>query len=466
MASALACGPELHDADVELEEVCGAQGPVRLLDVEVPTHATWGTAVIGEQRIAAWYDDATDASPAFEAYVLGACGTDATALGEREYPLLVDDAAFVCDPQTGEIRPLDVDTADVGEALGAGYDCNPSLRSKEQLFLRNWDSGTWGVLSSSGLVAIPVPLDPFFALMNTNPIAPYLSRWGHYGNSNEHIAQRVFAASVGGSLFLYDVETDVTQEIPGNFDALLVGDDPHGALLVESSEDGTTTWLLAEVGGDLMPGPAFDTLIGAVYGIGAKAGLLTANRLILGEDLSTLPRPDFVTDEAAVLRLADDRFVQATEARIVAWEGSTGRQLLDVPCPAATCSVPRYHAESDSLLSEAQLDPMTADAEVWRFPLDGTSPSKVLDLGLHQTWVILPEAPLRILRTSDGRAPHDLEVLDTASGAIDAVASRVDGLARQSHLPLPRPSPGTASSLEYFVRDGEDAGLWLVGVPR
>ena len=70
------CGPSVADDPIEVSEVCGSEGPVRLLNVEVPasnpTGATWGSAVVGER-----------------AYVLDACGGNEIELGERELPLVV-----------------------------------------------------------------------------------------------------------------------------------------------------------------------------------------------------------------------------------------------------------------------------------------------------------------------------------------------------------------------------------------
>ena len=65
-----------------------------------------------------------------------------------------------------------------------------------------------------------------------------------------------------------------------------------------------------------------------------------------------------------------------------------------------------------------------------------------------------------------GIIPGDLDVVDAESGAIEPLAPRVDGLALAPHLALPRPPEGAAPFLDYYIREGDNAGLWLVGLPR
>lgn len=465
---AAGCGPTVGEDTPELEEVCGSDGPVRLLDVEAPPSAVWGSAVIGDRRIAVWYADASDHETGFTAYVSDACGGNETKLGPREYPLVVDDAAYVCDPLTGEIRALDVNSTEVGEVLGAGYDCNPSLRWKDALFTRNGDLGNWGMLTTSGLTEMPVPLDPSDEVWNTEPIAPYLSRWGTHSSRGEHVTQRIFAVTVGHTYVLYDIESGEVQELPDTYDAVLLGDAQRDALLIEPpGDDGMSpTFTLSGVGAQPEPGPRIEPVVGWVYGAGHWSGLLTDTRLIFGDALGTRPRPEFVSDEPTVLRLGDDRLVQASAERIVAWVASTGDLLLDVPCPGDGCSTPRYHPGSDTLLVSHELDAATGERAVWSLALDRSPPSRWFTVEAHQHWTVLPGDHLRVVRTSNGRASHAVDVIDAESSDIATLVPSADGVAWPPHLPLPRPPVGTNGVLEYYVREGEDAGLWLVGMPR
>lgn len=465
-AALFGCGPSVAEDPIEVVEVCGREGPVRLLNVEVPpsnpTGATWGSAVIGERRLAAWFDSsASEYEDAFGAYLLDACGGNEIELGDRELPLVVGDAAFVCDPETGDVRPLDVNTGEAGEVLGSSLDCNPWFRFGNHLTLRNVEQNTWSLLNPDGLIHLPLEADPLFEEFNTLAYTDYLSRWGWL---SAEVEQRQANYLLWESSI---VNLSTGELLPA----------PNNSMWVFGVEDGLDMFIVYEpdTGGvsqtawwdDLTsePRPAF-AVRGAESIWGADPhlpALLTEDEVLLVERGETFPRPALLETTTGLQRVDETLFAQQSDDWIRVWDIPQGQLLVDFPVPGYRCSSAR--PEGDALVGTFADTPECNSKTRWSIPLDGSDPQPLFDyprgMGIgHFTHL----DNLGFTAPTDGQG--ELAWIDLLTGRRQTVVPRIDGLAFLSHTPLPREPLGDATQMEYFVHEGEDAGLWVVGTPE
>lgn len=460
------CGPSVTEDPIEVREVCGNEGPVRLLNVEVPASArggaTWGSTVIGERRVAAWFDSsASEYEDAFGAYVLDACGGNEIELGDRELPLVVGDAAFVCDPETGDIRPLDVNTGEAGEVLGSGLDCNPWFRFGTHLTLRNVEQNTWSLLNPDGLIHLPFEADPLFEEFNDLSYTDYLSRWGWLSAGVEqHRTDYMFWED---SI----VNLSTGELTPAASNSMWVFGEEDGLdmfIVYEPDADGVsqTAWwddLTSE------PRPAF-ALRGAesIWGSDPHLpALLTQDEVVLVERGEVFPRPALLETTTGLERLDATRFALQSEDWVRVWDIPQGRLLVEFAVPGYRCSSAR--PVGDALVGTFADTPECDSKTRWSIPLDGSDPEPLFEhprsMGIgHFTHLdnLGFIAPTR----GDG----ELAWIDLQTGHRQTVVPRIDGLAVLGHTPLPRPAISDARQLEYYIRQGEDAGLWLVGTPQ
>lgn len=461
-----ACGPSVAEEPIEVIEVCGSEGPVRLLNVEVPPSnpagATWGSAVIGERRVAAWFDSsASEYEDAFGAYLLDACGGNEIELGERELPLVVGDAAFVCDPETGDVRPLDVNTGEAGEVLGSGLDCSPWFRFGAHLTLRNVEQNTWSLLNPDGLIHLPLEVDPSFQEFNTLAYTDYLSRWGWL---SAQVEQQQWDYLLWESSLVNLSTGELTPT-------------PDGALWVFGADDGLDMFIVYEPDADGVsqtawwddltsdPRPAFalrdaQPIWGSAPHLPA---LLTRDEVVLVERGEAFPRPALLETTHGLERLDATRFAQQSDDRTRVWDIPRGRLLVDFPVPGYRCSWawPTADALVGTFADTAECETQTR----WTIPLDGSDPQPLFD---HPRGMRIGHFAhldnLGYTAATDGQG--ELAWIDLQTGRRQTVVPRIDGLAVLGHTPLPRRPISEARELEYFVRQGEDAGLWVVGVPE
>lgn len=474
VATLLACGASVDESEpaLDLVEVCGAEGPVRLLDVEAPTSAVggayWGTTVLGERRLAIWYNQFAIEEGPFQAYLLDACGGNETRLGADEFPLVVGDAAYVCDPQTGDVRRLDVATGDTTEPLGSGYDCNPGWRSHGRLFLRNWDEDTWGLLTDEGLELLPVPLAPNARLLFPPAGAPYLSRLGTLSTTEEFVERPVFGQRLPDALVMYDIETRTVAEYSSDIEAVVGAEDGQDMMLVESADDdgSSATQLLARVGATPEPGPRIDGAVAVFDPVKTVSAYWSSGELVIPNSDERFLVPEVVDRSHYIRRLSDDLFWQGDVDRMVVWNGDSGAIELEVEPETRLCGSESFHEPTRTVLATLGADDECSTHALWAFPLDGSAPYHVRDFGFDQGLSLLPNDSVQVLQYPSGHSTGDLQLIDLDRDPPQVLARGVDGLAVSRSLALPRPLRSPRSPLEYYVRTGADAGLWLVGLPR
>lgn len=461
-----ACGPSVVEEPIEVSEVCGSEGPVQLLNVEVPAStpvgATWGSVVIGERRVAAWFDSsASEYEDAFGAYLLDACGGNEIELGERELPLVVGDAVFVCDPETGDVRALDVNTGEAGGILGSGLDCNPWFRFGTHLTLRNVERNTWSLLNPDGLISLPFEADPLFQEFNTLAYTDYLSRWGWLSAEVEqHQSDYLFWESN-----IVNLSTGAFMPAPSGAMWVFGADDARDMFVVyepDTSGVSQTAWwddLSSE------PRPAFELQDAqSIWGTDPHLpALLTQNEVVLVERGEAFPRPALLETTTGLQRLDETRFALQSDDWIRVWDIPRGQLLVEFPVPGYRCSSARPLGDA---LVGTFADTLECDAKTrWSIPLDGSDPQPLFDIprGMgvgHFTH--LDDLGF----TGPTRGQGELAWIDLQTGRRQTVVPRIDGLAGLSHTPLPREPIGDSGQVEYFVRHGEDAGLWVVGTPQ
>jgi len=456
----IGCGPRVGEDEIESEEVCGADGPVQLLAVETepdyPGVPFWGSAVVGDRRVAVWYG-----SRSFGAYVLDACGGNEIELGERDFPLVVGDAAFVCDPMTGEIRPLDLDTGASGDVLGSGYDCNPMLRQGNAVFLRNWDTSRWGLLRPDGPLVLDVAMDPVHEAGREVGIAPYLSSWGWAATWNDEQTGRYTPWEQHS---IVDKETGEVRVLPDDVMYQFGVEDGRDMFIVyEPEPDGSSrTATLSSFDATPQPGPVLSGVDGSLFGLpGVSPALLTADAIFLVDRGASIPRSPLIESLDYLMRANEDYIYQQTQDRVRVWNLDDGGLTVDFPAPGWPCSVMFPAGEA---LEGSFSDTMDCVEEtIWSVPLDGSTPHILLETDLRFAR-FEDRAPMGLLAPA-GDGPADLQWIDLDTDQRVTVAPDIDGLAFPTNSPLPRHAPGATDFVEYYIHQGEDAGLWLVGAP-
>ncbi len=375
--------------------------------------------------------------------------------------MLEGDAAFVCDPETGDIRPLDVDTGEAGEVLGSGLDCNPWFRFGTHLTLRNVEQNTWSLLNPDGLIHLPLEVDPLFQEVNSLAYTDYLSRWGWLSAAPEQhrTDYLLWEDSV------VNLSTGALTPVPNDSMWVFGADNGLNMFIVyEPDADGVsqTAWwddLTSE------PRPAFD-LRGAesIWGSDPQLpALLTQDEVVLVERSEAFARPTLLDTTRGLERLDETRFALQSDDWIRVWDIPQGRLLVDFPVPGYRCSSVR--AIGDALVGTFA-DTAECDGKTrWSIPLEGSDPQPLFDyppgMGVgHFTHL----DNLGFTAPTDGHG--ELAWIDLQTGRRQTVVPHIDGLAGLGHTPLPRRPISEATHLEYFVRQGEDAGLWVVGVPE
>ncbi len=465
------CGPSVPEEALEIADACGAQGPVQLVETEVPASSVWGSAVTGDRRVAAWFNpsfaEESELSNVFGAYVLDACGGNEIALSERQYPLVVGDAAFTCDPLDGSIRPLNLDTGASGEALGSGYDCNPWLRWSSTLVMRNLDANAFGLLRSDGVRLLPTSLSEANAGLYASPHAAYLSRWGTHGGLWEDEDSDYWAWSHDERVTALEVATGELHPLPeGTRWVFGVEDGRDLWVFLEPDADGRTQTLrLATLASQPQPGPAFDDVDDLIWAAHPDIpSLLLDDSILLVEREQSVPRPAFLQPGAwQLVRLDATRFVQGTQEEIIVWDAETGSAVLRFEPPAPLCGNVLFHPSTDTLSASFSDDACVTHTHRL-FPLDGSPPLTIAVDGADRNITYLPGGGFALTAPSH-RGAGDLTLLALDADATRTLAPDINGLAHPPHLPLPRQSPGTDGTAEFYVREGDRAGLWLVGTP-
>ncbi len=461
-----ACGPSVVEDPIEVREVCGSEGPVHLLNVEVPASslrgARWGSAMVGERRVAAWFDSsASDYEDAFGAYLLDACGGNEIELGERELPLVVGDAVFVCDPETGDIRMLDADTGEAGEIVGSGLDCNPWSRFGTHLTLRDVEQNTWSLLNSDGLISLPLEIAPVFQEFDTPSYTDYLSRWGWLSAEVEQHQPDYLLWQHN----IIELSTGELTPVASDVKWLFGADNGLDMFIVyEPDADGVsrTAWwddLTSE------PRPAF-ALRDVEYIWGSDRhlpALLTPDEVVLVERGVAFARPALLDTARGLERLDETRFALQSDDWIRVWDIPQDRLLVEFPVPGYRCRSAR--PLGDALVGTFADTPECDSETRWIIPLDGSDPQPLFDhpRGMH-IGHFAHLARLGYTAPIEGRG--ELAWIDLQTGRRQTVVALIDGLAELGHTPLPREPTSDARQMEYFVRQGEDAGLWVVGVPE
>ncbi len=475
LVGSVGCGPGVAEDPLDVPEVCGARGPVRLIEAEVPEVSTgdavWGSALVGERRVAAWFNpspnEGSDLSQVFGAYVLDPCGGNEVALSSSQYPLVVGDAAFTCDPLDGSIRRLDLDTGASGEVLGSGYDCNPWWRRGSTLFMLNWDANAYGLLRPEGVRLLATELPDIHAESNVFPHAAYLSSWGGHSTRWENAEIDYWAWRHHDRLVALEVSTGELHDLPeGTEWAWGLEDGQDVWVFLEPDVDGIRETLRLEtLDATPQPGPAFGDIVEPIHTLDAALpAILREDSILLVERGQSVPRPAFVEAGSwPLMRLDAALFLQQTDAQVSVWDAESGSVVLQFEPPGQRCGYLQFHAAAN-MLEGAFSDDECVTHTQWFFPLDGSPPTTVPSAPSTRPASFLPGGAF-VLLGPDGRHPDDLSVLELATNTEQRLAADIDGLAFPSHLPLPRLPVGTGGSVEYYVRHGEQAGLWLVGVP-
>ncbi len=469
------CGSPVQDEDIERVAVCGTQEPLRLLEAETPTTplgAIWGSTVVAERRIAVWYDDSPgdDATPPFGAYVLDACGGNVVQLSDREFPLVVGDTTFVCDPTDGSIRPFNLDTAQAGETLATGYDCAPRRRQGDALLLRNWDENAYGLLRPSGVELLDYELDPIEAEANTFPHAAYLGRWGASGSIRENEQHRVIAWL---GFKLIDVETAEVFELPEDVVAGFGAHDGQDILLVLAADEAgeSTSLIIDQLGDEPRTGPTFTGPVDFFFSHEFEGGVVTNTDVFLAEERESLSLPGPVPANGDLIRLDETRFASVVRddlggLELAVWDSDSdgGWRSIELP-PGRLCGGTGFNEEADAFEGSFSTAADCLNTEYWLLPFDGSEGTFVADNDSSQRLAHFGLGSGSLLRTPFGRGESDLEVIDIETGIPSTLARDVDGLASPPTPALPRKSAGEDDAIEYYIRSGERAGLWITGVP-
>lgn len=462
------CGPHVRDPEIESEEVCGADGPVHLLEVETPDEGfgspVWGSAVVGDRRVAAWYGSVSGGyEEAFGAYVLDACGGNELELGEREFPLVVGDAAFVCDPLTGEIRRLDLDTAEAGEVLGSGYDCSPWFREDATLQLFHWDTMQWGLLGPDGPRLLDLAVQPELQTLREVGITPYLSNWGWFSYSVDLRDGRYTVLERS----IVDKQTGAIRPLPEDARYVFGHEDGRDVFIVyEPGPDGRSrTETLRDLDATPQPGPTLAGVEGVLWSVpGVPPALLTADAIFLVERQASIPRPPLIESLDHLYRADEAHIYQQTTEHLRVWSLEDGRLTIDFTAPGWPCGSMLLAGDA---LEGAFAETMDCIQETfWSVPLDGSEPRELIETEPGISFARFEGRDPMAVLGPDRDGPGDLQWVDLDTQQRTTVARNIDGFAYLSHTPLPRTPPGTADFVEYYVHQGEDAGLWIVGAPR
>ena len=468
------CGSPTEDEDIERVAVCGTQEPLRLVEAETPSTplgAVWGSTVVGEHRVAVWYEDSIDeTTPPFGAYVLDACGGNVVQLSDREFPLVVGDAAFVCDPTDGSIRRFDLDTAQAGEALATGYDCAPRRRQGDTLLLRNWDENAYGLLRPDGVELLDYELDPIEEESNTFPHAAYLGRWGTTGSTRENEQHRVISWL---GFKLIDLETTEVFDLPEDAVAGFGAQDGEDIFLVlAANEAGESASVIIDQLGDApRPGPTFTGPVDFFFSHDFEGGVVTDTDVFLADERESLSLPGPVPGAGDLIRVDETRFASVVRddqggLELSVWDSSSdeGWRSIDLP-PGRLCGGTGFNEEADAFEGSFSTTSDCLDTEYWLLPFDGSEGVFVTDYDGSQRLAHFGLGSGALLRTPFGRGARDLEVIDIETGLPSTLARDIDGIASPPTPALPRKSAGEGDAIEYYVRSGDQAGLWITGVP-
>lgn len=469
------CGSPAEADDIEREEVCGTREPLHLLEAETPASplgAVWGSTVVGERRVAAWYDKSAVDEDAdnFGAYVLDACGGNVVRLSQTEFPLVVGASTYVCDPTDGSIRRLDLDTVEAGEVLAAGYDCAPLRRQGDTLLLRNWDADAYGLLRPEGVALLDYQLDPFEYESNTLPLTPYLSRWAATGSSGENEQQRVISWL---GFKLIDLETSEVFTLPEDVVAGFGIQDGEDIFLVLDADDAgdSQTVLIDQLGDAPRPGPTFSGPIDFFFSGEFGGGVIADTTVFLARERESITLPGPLPENGNLIRLGDTRFAsilrdESGGLELAAWDTDWegGWRAISLP-PGRLCGGIGFNETQTAFEGIFSAGVDCLDEEYWLLPLDGSAPSFVAAQRSNQQLGHFEFGDELLLRTPIGRGNADLELIDIETGDLWTLARDIDGLASAPTPALPRASVGAGRAIEYYVRDGEQAGLWISGLP-
>ena len=469
-----ACGSTRDEEDIERLAVCGTQEPVRLLEVEVSdgfAGAQWGTAVVGERRIAVWYDEsARDGDPPFGAYVLDACGGGVSQLSEHEFPLVVGEEAFVCDPRDGSIRRFDLASVEAGEVLASGYDCSPLRRQGDTLLLRNWDEDAYGLLRPEGVELLDYPLDPVESESNTRPLGPYLGRLSPHGSSRENEQHRVMTWHGFRQI---DLQTSEVFELPDGVVAGFGSRDGEDILLVFGADEAgeTRSVEIDTLGDEPRPGPTFSGPVDFFFSYDFGGGVVTETSVFLAQERVSLPLPGPSPVGGDLVRVSETLFAsifrdESGRAEVAVWESDSneGWRVIDLP-PGRLCGGLGFNKTEAAFEGRFSTDDDCVGEEFWTVPLDGSTPIFVTDVGNNLTIGRFALGDEFLLRAPSGRGRGDLEQLHIETGSVATLARDIDGLASAPTPALPRIPVGEGDAVEYYVRDGAQAGLWISGLP-
>ncbi|MBV1856943.1 MAG: hypothetical protein KUG77_00935, partial [Nannocystaceae bacterium] len=412
-----------------------------------------------------------EATPPFGAYVLDACGGDVVALSDREFPLVVGDTTFVCDPTDGSIRRFDLDSAQAGEVLATGYDCAPRRRQGDTLLLRNWDENAYGLLRPDGVELLDYELDPVERESNTFPHAPYLGRWDAVGSFRENEQHRIM---VWLGFKLIDLENAEVFEVPEATVAGFGMQDGEDILLVLApNEAGESASLIIDELGDVpSPGPTFTGPVDFFLSRDFDGGVVTDTEVFLAESRESLSLPGPVPASSDLVRLDETRFASVLRdelgsLELAVWDSDSddGWRSIELP-PGGLCGGgTSFNEEASAFEGSFSTDGRCLDREYWSLPFDGTPGTFVTDSDSNQSLGHLGLGNKALLRAPVGWGKRDLEVIDIETGVPSTLASDIDGVASPPTPALPRKSPGEDGTIEYYVRSGEQAGLWITGVP-
>jgi hypothetical protein len=391
-------------------------------------------------------------------------------LSEHEFPLVVGDAAFVCDPEVGSIRGFDLDTGEPGEILATGYDCSPRRRRGDTLVLRNWDEDAYGLLRPGGVELLDYPLEAIEYDSNSFPHASYLSRWGWSSTLGEDRQTRVISW-VGFKLI--DIETAEVFEVPENVVAGFGHEDGEDILLVlEPNEAGETTSLVLDtLGEEAQPGPTFSGPVQFFFSHGFGGGVVTETSIYLAEEGMSLPLPGPVPNGGDVVRLDETRFASVFREddgamQLAVWNTVSGEGWRAIDLPSGRgCGGIVFNDLDASFDVKFSDDADCLNEALWSIPFDGSEPWLVAEHGPNSTVGRFGLDDAWVFRAPVGRESGDLEVLDVHADMFATLARDIDGLAMAPTSALPRTHVREGDAVEYYVRRGEKAGLWISGLP-